>query len=182
MHFINSSIESQANFFVEDAQVKDLGKIMITNPNDPLKTLLQKMKACLFLEGNPSTNSGNIKRTSLHQRWFPGKLKEVQSKGEQVMLARNVLVLYEGNYFKVLSTFQKSYNKWRLCHEAPATKTTITYVSQVEYEQRYAMVKPLKKYFRMTGENLSIVGVISTSESNQNKFFFFILPTTFLLH
>lgn len=50
---------------------------------------------------------------SLQGRWFKVNTKNVEAIGTGTLIERNCIFLKNGKYYRVMSVFKKSYNKWR---------------------------------------------------------------------
>ncbi|KAI9907189.1 hypothetical protein PsorP6_003737 [Peronosclerospora sorghi] len=111
-------------------------------------------KGCLTevkarLPGEKGAIDGQTKARSLQARWFSSgsigvidnecenaPLEEGASSEVGAGLERNQVVVIDADssdfFYRVLSVFRKSYNKWRICGSAPADGQTIIFAARVE--------------------------------------------------
>ncbi|KAI9910861.1 hypothetical protein PsorP6_009967 [Peronosclerospora sorghi] len=111
-------------------------------------------KGCLTevkarLPGEKGAIDGQTKSRSLQSRWFSSgsigvidnecenaPLEEGASSEVGAGLERNQVVVIDADpsdfFYRVLSVFRKSYNKWRICGSAPADGQTIIFAARVE--------------------------------------------------
>ncbi|KAI9916865.1 hypothetical protein PsorP6_018113 [Peronosclerospora sorghi] len=111
-------------------------------------------KGCLTevkarLPGKKGAIDGQTKARSLQARWFSSgsigvidnecenaPLEEGASSEVGAGLERNQVVVIDADssdfFYRVLSVFRKSYNKWRICGSAPADGQTIIFAARVE--------------------------------------------------
>ncbi|KAI9908844.1 hypothetical protein PsorP6_014573 [Peronosclerospora sorghi] len=101
------------------------------------------------LPGEKGAIDGQTKARSLQTRWFSSgsigvidnecenaPLEEGASSEVGAGLERNQVVVIDADssdfFYRVLSVFRKSYNKWRICGSAPADGQTIIFAARVE--------------------------------------------------
>ena len=94
------------NFIGEDVSNSNVGKLLSHMQESICKTMENKR-----VEG--STNELQKVQT-LKGRWFKVKTKNVENIHEGVDISRDDIYRIKDKFYRVLSVFKKSYNKWRL--------------------------------------------------------------------